>query len=596
MKRRDTNKVKWRVPIMNRYGPQAKFGIHARTSAMMFIAMFVWLPSAAIDGQAHAQTIPLELTAAAVALGFTDAGSSVDIEVRSVTGQSPLGRTKLSFNLAGIPSQFNPDADGNPVAGLECNVLGKGQALMSGWLLVDPAERAPGVMRADGSGRLPNHLVERWGPPFPVGPAGPRGGYQGVDDGREGATGLGENAACGSPSYPMDIGKKGEGQDQIHGALEATCFPGHPSVRLTSPIAKSVAGYNSGMGGALNPDPNGFVSDGDGEASATLKTDFDFTTGAQVVPLVWREAPGVPFNPPGFSNLMDEASFMGPFYLRNPAGAPIGPPPNAPGVFGSSVPPFAAQCTNGGIAPAPPPCVFGPGTNTLKTVGSAFKRVFETKAMILHEGPNGEFIPSSVGGIGQIGVANSVKAAFPLSFGRGVIHDIDGPCDNNIFLAGKPPCPTDGFGGGTPGSTPAGPKPPTHPAGSDTVGKPLFDTNGNMVAELPGNARFGLRFQVPDALGRQTLARGRAVGIGVAVHHDCLTHGHVPGNPAQWAVQMKRINGKFVDASDRGPVFAPKSTLGPPVPLEGGVRTKFPAEFTMIMTGALPGITPGQMN
>ena len=580
---------------MSRYGPRTQFALGMRVGGALMLAMLIGLPGTQLAGQANAQSIPLELTAAAIALGFTDAGSTAEIDVRAATEQSPLGRTRVSFNISGVPSQFNPDADGNAVAGLGCNVLGKGQALLSGWLLIDPAERAPGVMRADGSGRLPHHLVERWGPPFPVGPAGPRGGYQGVNPNPVG-TGLGENGACGSPSYPMDIGKKGQGPDQIGGALEATCFPGHPSIRLTTPITKSTAGFNSGMGGALDPDPNGFVSDSDGDASATLKTDYDFTTGEQVVPLVWREAPGVPFNPPGFPNLMDEASFMGPFYLRNDAGAPIGPPPNAPGLFGSSVPPFAAQCTNGGIAPAPPPCVFGPGTNTLKTVGSAFKRVFETIPHIIHEGPNGEFIPSSVGGIGQLGVANTVKLPDPRSFGRGVIHDIDGPCDNLIHTAGAPPCPIDGFGGGTPGIGSDGPKPPTHPAGSDTVGKPLFDVDGNQVSELPANARFGMRFQKPDALGRQTMARGRAVAIGVAVHHDCLTHGHVPGNPAQWAVQMTRVNGKFVDAAGNAPVFAPKSTLGPPVPLEGGVRTKFPAEFTMIMTGALPGITPGQMN
>ena len=582
--------ARWRVPVMRRYGPLTRFGIDMRVGVVMPLAIFMLMavPGAPLVGQAKAADIAdlaLTLTGKAAALGFTDAGSTIDIEVIDANdgsnANSPEGKTRVTLNIKGIPAALTASAEGVAPAGLSCGVLDKGQALLSAWLLIDPAERAPGILKADGT-RTPNHMVERWGPPFPVGPAGPRGGYQGVDTSPAGGTGLGENGACPTANYPMSVGKKG-------GALEATCFPGHPSIRVTSPLAKSTAGYNSGMGGALAPDPNGFVSDTDGEATVTLKTNFDFTEGEQVVPLVWREAPGVPFFPSGpgpqpFKWLMDEASFMGPFYLRNDAGAPIGPPPNAPGFFGSSVPPFHAQCTNPSVLPAPPPCVLSNGRHSLKSLGSGFKRVYETVPHILHVGPNnGETIPSLVAGIGALGVANSVKDTVETrSFGRGVIHDIDGPCDNNVHRAGAAPCPTDQFG------LPGGP--PTHPAGSDSVGLELRDGGVPQKGVLPKNARRGHRFQKVDTLGRQVLARGRAVGVGIAIHHDCLTHGLIPGNPEHWTVKYKT---PFVDAAGNR-VFTPGSTFGPPVADTDSTRTRFPAEFTMIMTATLPGITPGE--
>ena len=112
-------------------------------------------------------------------------------------------------------------------------------------------------------------------------------------------------------------------------------------------------------------------------------------------------------------------------------------------------------------------------------------------------------------GIGNPGEMRSLGVVNERAYGRGIIFDINGPCDN-IIVKGTP-CGSDKFGldGG----------PPAHPGGRDMMGFP----------PLSGTFK-GQRFQLPDAQGRQTLARAEATHISVVLHKDCLTHGHIPGH------------------------------------------------------------------
>lgn len=316
-------------------------------------------------------------------------------------------KTKVSFSLSGIPA-------------ISCSALSNGQALLSGWLRFIDAEGNLDLATAAAN------LVEPWGPPPTIKPDAPEG--------------------C-IAAYPIPLTKAG-------GAVTSGCYDPVPNVISWSPIAKSTALYFAGMGGAIDPDPNGFVSDSKGSVNVMLKTDFDFTEGRPSTLLVLN-----------------------------------------PRFFGSSVPPFFAQCTTLDASPAPPVCAGSGGV--LKSVDSGFKRVYETKPVIVHSGP-----PAA-------------------TFGPGIIHDFDGPCDNQILTPG-PPCGRDDFTIDSP-----------HPLGTD--------------------GGVGLRHIKATPEGRQTLARGAATAISVVLHHDCVTHGHIPGNP------------EFTN----------------------GDRT-FPAEFVEILRGFLP--------
>lgn len=299
-----------------------------------------------------------------------------------------------------------------------------------------------------GSSVAGDNLVERWGPPPTILEGAPEG--------------------CVA-EYPIARGRKPfdpENPDSTdRGGGTSGCYGKAPNVITWSPIAKSTAAFTAGMGGASHLDPNGFTSDVGGDANATLKTNFDPTAGP-TTPLV-----------------------LNPWH------------------FGSSVPPFFAQCTSPKVIPAPPVCVAAGAK--LRANDSGYKRIFKTQPYNAHKGPNGERIPSKIPGIGVIGEPNTFGEVDENAFGRGIIFDINGPCDNNPLA--MTPCGPGGFGkdGG----------PPAHPAGRDMMGFP----------PKPGSAK-GQRFQVPDEKGRQTLARAEATHISVIMHKDCLTHGHIPGH------------------------------------------------------------------
>jgi hypothetical protein len=330
-------------------------------------------------------------------------------------------KTKVTFDLSGIPM---------PAPGAECRTLDARQSLLSGWLKIDMA--GPGVA---------DDLIEPWGPPPTMMAGAPEG--------------------CVA-EYPISRNKN-------NGGVTAGCYNPAPNALGWSPIAKTTAMFNNGMGGASNPDPNGFTSDEDGEANATLKANYDFTGGKQTAPLVIN-----------------------------------------PWFFGSSVPPFHAQCTKIGTSPAPPVCVAAGGK--IRAVGSGFKRVFKTQLFNIHQRilPDGTTLisPNAIPGIGNPGEMRSLGEVNPLSFGRGVIHDIDGPCDNSVAIPGTP-CGRTDFGTGAEGA------PPAHPASMD------FVTNGKPK---------GQRFQDFDDKGRALIARGVATAVSVVLHKDCLTHGFIPGN------------------------------------------------------------------
>ncbi len=385
---------------MRIHGPTIRFGLETRYGLLALAAVsMMWGP---VLSPATAQVVTLTPTAAGAAMGVQPGTATIDV--------ISAAKAKVTFDLSGIPA---------PGSGRECMTLDAGQSLLSGWLKVDMA----------GAG-VADDLIEPWGPPPTM-----------LADAPEGCV----------AEYPIS-------RNKANGGVTPGCYAPVPNVITWSPITKSIAMFNNGMGGASDPDPNGFVSDTDGDANATLRTNYDFTGGQQTTPLVIN-----------------------------------------PWFFGSSVPPFHAQCTKIGTSPAPPVCTAAGGK--IRATGSGFKRVYATQFQNIHLGVNGEVSPSKMAGIGNPGEMRSLGVVNPLAFGRGVIHDIDGPCDNSAVIPGTP-CGSTKFGleGGPPG----------HPASSDG-GK-------------------GQRFTVIDAKGRATLARGVATTISVVLHHDCLTHGFIPGN------------------------------------------------------------------
>ena len=419
---------------MRMHGPTNRFSLDARYGVLVLAAVTVSLLASPVLSPALAQTVTLMPTEAGAAMGVQP--GTATIEVVSET------KTKVTFDLSGIPA---------PAHGMECRTLDSGQSLLSGWLKVDMA--GPGVG---------DDLVEPWGPPPAM-----------LGDAPDGCV----------AEYPISRSK-------FNGGVTPGCYNPMPNVIAWSPIAKHWAQFNNGMGGANDPDPNGFVSDPDGDANATLRTSYDFTGGQQTTPLVLN-----------------------------------------PWFFGSSVPPFHAQCTAFNTSPAPPVCLAAGGV--IRSNGSGYKRVFGTQLQNDHIGPNGEVSPSAVPGIGTPGVMGSLGSVNPRAFGRGVIHDIDGPCDNNVVPG--TPCGSSEFG------MPGGP--PGHPASTDSVGLPMGTVKGQ-------------RFQLVDALGRAQVARGVATAMSVVLHKDCLTHGFIPGN---------------------GP------GMPQPPPSQGR-----PADFVEILTGPLP--------
>ncbi len=415
---------------MRIHGPIIRFGLDARFGLLALATVsMMWGP---VLSPATAQVVTLTPTEAGAAMGVQPGTATIDI-VSATKG-------KVRFELSGIPA---------PMAGTECRTLDSGQSLLSGWLKVDMA--GPGVA---------DDLVEPWGPPPTM-----------LADAPEGCV----------AEYPIS-------RNKANGAVTAGCYNPVPNVLAWSPMTKTVAMFNNGMGGASRPDPNAFVSDDDGDADATLRTNYDFTGGQQTTPLVIN-----------------------------------------PWFFGSSVPPFHAQCTKIGTSPAPPVCVAAGGK--IRATGSGFKRVYKTQFQNIHQRvlPDGTILssPSAIPGIGNPGEMRSLGVVNQLAFGRGVIHDIDGPCDNSAVIPGTP-CGSTKFGleGGPPG----------HPASSDG-GK-------------------GQRFQDFDSKGVPLVARGVATAISVVLHKDCLTHGFIPGN---------------------GP------GMPQPPPSRG-----LPADFVEILTGPLP--------
>ena len=454
---------------MRIHGPTTRFGLETRYGflALTAVSMMMWGPVLS-----PALAVDLTPTAEGAAMGVQPGTATIDVV--SAT------KTKITFDLSGIPA---------PAAGTECRTLDQSQSLLSAWFR---------FIGADGSSTVDaDNLVERWGPPPTLLEGAPAGCVPEYPIARKrkkfGVNALGEDFG------PLDNGDRGGGT--------AGCYGASPNVITWSPIAKSTAGFTAGMGGTSRPDPNGFVSDVDGDVNVTLKTNFDPTDGA-TTPLVLN-----------------------------------------PWFFGSSVPPFFAQCTNPKVIPAPPVCADAGGQ--LRANDSGYKRVYKTQPLNDHVGPNGELIPSAIRGIGNPGVMRSLSTMTAAgqggapgvvdgvnvrAYGRGIIHDIDGPCDNNIVVG--TPCGSDKFGldGG----------PPAHPAPRDMLGfPPLSGTNK------------GQRFQLTDAQGRQTLARAEATHISVVLHKDCLTHGHIPGN-------------------------------GPGMPMPPPFTSGLPADFVEILRGPLP--------
>ncbi|MBQ26996.1 MAG: hypothetical protein CMH81_02460 [Nitrospiraceae bacterium] len=421
MKRWAVKVARWREPIMRKHGPTTRFGPGVRYGllALTVVGMMV----GPVISSVLAQVVTLTPTEGGAALGVQPGTATIDVKQN--------GNAKVTFDLSGIPA---------PNPGRECRGLDSDQSLLSGWFrFINDAGES--TVNAD-------NLVERWGPPPTI-----------IEDAPEGCV----------AEYPISRGRKPfdpeNPESTDRGGGTSGCYGKAPNVITWSPIAKSTAGFTAGMGGTSRPDPNGFVSDIDGDANATLKTNFDPTDGA-TTPLV-----------------------LNPWH------------------FGSSVPPFWAQCTNPKVTPAPPVCLAAGGK--LRANDSGYKRVYENKPFNDHVGPNGERIPSRIPGIGVIGEMNTFGEVDERAYGRGLIFDINGPCDNNPLA--RTPCGPGGFGkeGG----------PPAHPAGRDMMGFP----------PKPGSAK-GQRFQVPDEKGRQTLARAEATHISVVLHNDCLTHGHIPGH------------------------------------------------------------------
>ena len=427
-----------RVPTMRIRRSKTQLGLDTWYGLSMLAAIALVIVGVGFSS-ASAQVVTLMPTEDGAAMGVQPGTATIEVVNES--------NAKVTFDLSGIPA---------PIPGTACQMLDTGQSLLSGWITVD----------MDGPG-VADSLVEPWGPPPTM-----------LEDAPGGCV----------AEYPISRSK-------FSGGVTPGCYAPRSDVLRWSPITRTTDLFNSGMGGAINPDPNGFVSDQDGDAHATLRTNYDFTGGRQATPLVLN-----------------------------------------PWFFGSSVPPFHAQCSKINTSPAPPVCVAAGGV--LRANSSGFKRIFGTFLQNDHVGPNGEISPSAVPGIGTPGVMHSLGAVNQRAFGRGVIHDIDGPCDNNVVPG--TPCGRSDFGmeGGPPG----------HPASTDSVGLP------------PGTIK-GQRFQIFDSEGRAMIARGVARGISVILHKDCLTHGYIPGN---------------------GP------GMPQPPPSQGPEGNPFPSDFVEILHGPLP--------